>query len=70
MTVPLTDRSNFPARTLESIEANYKAYIADGSRKSRAKDVSCSVIAMPVLMVPVDHVSLLDSLKSTKIIYC
>ena len=45
-------------RTLESIDADYRAYLADGSRKARAKDVSHSIIAKPLINIPLDHVSI------------
>lgn len=57
MQVSHTERGNYLPRSLESMQTDYDAYCADGSRKSRAKDISHSVIAQPMLMLPIDQVS-------------
>ena len=57
MKVPRTERDSFHSRTLDSLQADHEAYLADGSRRARAKDVSHSVIAKSILPVPVDHVN-------------
>lgn len=51
-------RDTAPRRTLQSLSESYKAYVADGSRKTRAKEISHSVISKSIMPIEVDHVSI------------
>ena len=57
MAVPKQERELSHPRTLQSIEDDHAKYVADGSRKDRAKDVSHSITAQPLLDIAIDHVS-------------
>ena len=64
MKLPIAEREPANPRTLQSILESYKEYEADGSRKARAKDVSHSIIAQPMIDIPIDHVSYNDTCKN------
>ena len=56
MTIPKDEREPSPARTLQTIIDDFHKYEADGSRRSRAKDISHSIVARPFLEIDTDHV--------------
>ncbi|XP_038062601.1 uncharacterized protein LOC119733094 [Patiria miniata] len=58
MATPRDEREQSPARTLQTIMDDFQKYEADGSRRSRAKDVSHSIVAKPFLEIDTDHVVL------------
>ena len=57
MKLPMAEREPSEPRTLLSIDNDFEAYLADGSRKARAEDISHSIIAKPILDIAIDHVS-------------
>lgn len=61
MTLPKVERGPSEQRTLHSVEEDYAKYVADGSVKTRAKDVSHSIVALPLVDIEIDHVSLINT---------
>ncbi|XP_071796273.1 uncharacterized protein [Asterias amurensis] len=58
MQTPFTERSCSQLRTLDSIRAQFELFTEDGSKRSRSKDVSFSVVREPMMPIEPDHVVL------------
>ena len=68
MKLPPSEREQpTTSRTLDTLQNDYQAYMTDGSRKARAKDVSHSVVAEHMIGVDINHVSL--KFINTHVIY-
>ena len=61
MTISKKERGPSEPRTLQSIKEDHAKYVADGSRRARAKDVSHSIVAQPFVDIEINHVSLTDT---------
>ncbi|XP_071795963.1 uncharacterized protein [Asterias amurensis] len=55
MQTPFTERSCSQLRTLDSIRAQFELFTEDGSKRSRSKDVSFSVVREPMMPIEPDH---------------
>ena len=58
MQQPLCEREPAFRRSLQSINEQHQLFVNDGQKRSRAKDVSYSVVSTPMLHVEIDNVSL------------
>ncbi len=54
---PLCERQASFRRSLQSIREQHQLFVEDGQRRSRAKDVSFSIVSSPMLPVELDYVS-------------
>ena len=63
------DHSKEP-RNLQTMQRDYEAYIAHGSERSQAKEISHSVVSLPLMTIAIDHVSFFSNPKIVKLIIC